>query len=338
MACETCDDQVLDGVCKTFLNSDCVYVSEELTCTGVQANTILTTALKRIDEVICELKNKVAGTLALVNIGGGAKVYKGLSTIGERQIRSITSLDGTVDIVEGTDTIDLSVTITIPEVPAATELIQGKARIATQIEANAGTDDTTIITPFKLKTVVDANKDVYTMQIAAGYLELLKNGVVTDSELLPTGDNKFVNSFTINGTNLVLGFNDATSISRDIASLLNFTQVQSDFTQENSAEVSYIKNRNPSKTVFANYTITPTDNNYVIVVDAATAVTLTVPSTLPDKFGVGFIQKGVGLVTVANADIVPSGMANTLKGVGHQAYVEKIEGTKFLFGSLNKSA
>ena len=291
-----------------------------------------------MDEVICEIKNKVAGTLSLINIGTGVKVYKGLSNIGERQLRSITSTDSTVTITEGTDTIDLSVTVDFPEVPAAEIGIAGIAEIATQTMVDAGTDNTSIVTPLTLKTYVGDNDKTYTIQIVAGNLELLENGVVVDSEILPTGTDKFVNSFTINGTSLVLGFNDGTSITRDIASLLNFTQVQSDYTIEDTASPAYIKNRNASKTVFANYTVTPTDNTYVIVVDSATAITVTVPNSLPDKFTVGFIQKGTGLVTIANADIIPVGMANTIKGKGHQAFVEKIEGTKFLFGNLNKAA
>jgi len=337
MACESCNEQIT-GTCKEFTNADCIYVSEELTCTGVQPDTVLTTALKRMDDVICEIKNKVAGTLSLINIGTGAKVYKGLSNIGERQLRSITSTDASVDITEGTDTIDLSVTVDFPVVPAAEIGISGIAPIATQTMVDTGTDNTSIVTPLTLKTYVGDNAKTYTIQILAGNIELLENGIVINSEALPTGDNKFVNSFTISGTSLVLGFNDASSITRDIASLLVFTQVQADYTQENAGSTSYIKNRNASKTVFANYTILASDNTYVVVVDSANPITISLPVGLPDKFTVGFIQKGTGLVTIANADIIPVGMANTIKGKGHQAFVEKIEGTKFLFGNLNKAA
>lgn len=338
MACESCNEQTLKGVCKSFINSDCIYVSEELTCTGVQPETILTAALKRMDEVICQVKEKVAGTLALVNIGGGAKIYQGLSNIGERQLRTITSSDGTVDITEGTDTIDLSVTVDFPEIPVASTTQAGIVRQSTDAEAAAGVINNTFVTPFHLKTYVDENNNEYRFQISNGVLELLENGEVVDSETLPTGENKFVNSFSLEGNELVLGFNDNTELRRSIGSLINFTQVQSDYTMEDTASPAYIKNRNASKTVFANYEVKAADNTYVIVVDSSSAVTITVPSTLPDKFTVGFIQKGTGLVTIANADIVPSGMANTLKGKGHQAFVEKIEGTKFLFGNLNKAA
>lgn len=338
MACETCEDQVLEGVCKSFTNSDCIYVSEELTCTGVQANTVLTAALKRIDEVICQIKDKVAGTLALINIGGGAKIYKGLSSIGERQLRTITSTNGTVSIVEGTDTIDLSVIIDIPEVPSATETEEGTVRQATVLEVEEGINNNTYVTPLYLKTFVNENGNTYSIQIVAGNLELLENGIVTDSEPLPIGIDTFPNSFTINGTSLIIGLNNGDSLTRDIASLLNFQQVQSDFTMEDTNDASYIKNRNPSKTVFANYVVGNTDNNYVIVVDSTNgAVTITVPNTIPNKHAVGFIQKGTNLVTIANADIVMEGHTNTLKGQGHQAFIEKIEGIKFLFGSLNKA-
>ena len=57
MACESCNEQIT-GTCTEFTNADCIYVSEELTCTGVQPDTVLTTALKRMDDVICEIKIK----------------------------------------------------------------------------------------------------------------------------------------------------------------------------------------------------------------------------------------------------------------------------------------
>jgi hypothetical protein len=338
MACESCNEQTTIGTCEKFLNSDCIYVSEELTCTGVQADTILTTALKRMDEVICQIKEKVAGTLALVNIGGGAKVYKGLSNIGEKQLRTLISSDNSVNITEGADTIDFSFTVDFPEVPTAEVGVAGIAPIASQTTVNEGTDNTSIVTPLTLKNFVGANNNEYAINIVGNSLQLLENGSLIQTETLPTGENKFVNSFTINGTSLVLGFNDNTTLSKDISSLLNFTQVQSDYTQEDAQSPAYIKNRNASKTVFANYDVKASDNTYVIVVDSANPITISLPTGLPDKFTVGFIQKGTGLVTIANADIVPSGMTNTLKGKGHQAFVEKIEGTKFLFGNLNKAA
>lgn len=337
MACEPCNEQVIEGTCKEFLNSDCIYVSEELTCVGVQPKTILTTALKRFDEVICQIKEKTAGTLSLVNVGGGAKIYKGLSNIGEKQIRSITSNDGTVDITEGLETIDLSVTVDFPPLPEATTTQAGIVRQATDAEAAEGLNNSTYVTPLHLKTFVDANNNEYRFQIVDGRLELLENGDVVDSDVLPTGTDTFINSFELNGTTLTIGRSDGETFSKDIASLTNFTQVQSDFTMEDTANPSYIKNRNPSKTVFANYELKASDNNYVIVVDSTSAVTITVPSALKDSHTTGFIQKSTGLVTIANVDIVPEGMVNTIKGKGHQAYVEKIEGTKFLFGNLNKA-
>jgi hypothetical protein len=336
MACESCDEQI-EGVCKDFTNSDCIYVSEELTCTGVQPNTVLTAALKRMDEVICQVKNKVAGTLKLINIGGGSKIYQGLSNIGERQLRTITSTDGTVDITEGAETIDFSVTVDFPDPPIASTTQQGIVRQATDSEAEAGVNNNTFVTPLHLKTFVDAENNTYSIQIAAGNLELLENGLVVDSETLPTSNDTFPNSFTLNGTELVIGLNDGTELTRDISSILNFTQVQSDYTMEDTASPAYIKNRNASKTVFANYVVSATDNTYVVVIDSANDITVSLPTNLPDKFTIGFIQKGKGLVSIANADIIPTGMANTLKGKGHQAFVEKIEGTKFLFGNLNKA-
>lgn len=50
-------------------------------------------------------------------------------------------------------------------VPSATETVEGIAEIATQAETDAGTDDTRIVTPLKLKTVID-NSNTFISSIA----------------------------------------------------------------------------------------------------------------------------------------------------------------------------
>lgn len=337
MACETCDEQIT-GTCKEFIKADCIYVTEELKVTGVQPDTVLTAALKRIDTVIGDIKNKAAQTFSLINIGTGAKVYKGVSSIGEKQLKTLTSTDGSVTIVENENEIDFAVEIDIPTTPSASETEEGISRRATQLEVDEGLNDTAHVTPLKLATYFNNNNEQYTLQILNGKVELLKDGVAVSSETLPTSTDSHVSDFTLNGTTLQIHMNDGVTIhEQDISSLLNFTQVQADFVQEDTTKASYIKNRNASKTVYADYIVAATDNTYVIVIDSSSAVTISLPSTLPDNFAVGFVQKGTGLVTIANADIVPEGFANTIKGKGHQAFVEKIEGTKFLFGNLNKA-
>lgn len=49
----------------------------------------------------------------------------------------------------------------------------------------------------------------------------------------------------------------------------------------------------------SNYTLTVADHLKLVIMDSATAVTLTVPSTLPDGFSFYLQQNGLGLVTIS---------------------------------------
>jgi hypothetical protein len=52
------------------------------------------------------------------------------------------------------------------------------------------------------------------------------------------------------------------------------------------------------KTISATYTLLPEDNGRVLDVTSATAMTITVPSTLPVGFQVSITQAGAGQVTI----------------------------------------
>lgn len=86
-----------------------------------------------------------------------------------------------------------------------------------------------------------------------------------------------------------------------------------------------------------NYTLTNADNNYEIIIDnGATAVTITVPSGLTSKIGVGFTQKGSGDVTYITSGTTinnPTGLK--IKGQFHQTYLSQELSTNnyFLGGS-----
>jgi hypothetical protein len=61
-----------------------------------------------------------------------------------------------------------------------------------------------------------------------------------------------------------------------------------------------------------NYTLTSTDNGGILIMNAAAAVTVTVPATLPAGFVVQIIQKGAGQITVAGSGVTINS-ANGLK-------------------------
>ena len=82
---------------------------------------------------------------------------------------------------------------------------------------------------------------------------------------------------------------------------------------------------NPQKTISANYTLTAADNGYsILVLNAATAITITIPSGLPASMQVGFIQDGTGDVTFAGSTLNCAVIGATkIKGQYEQAYLEK---------------
>ena len=86
-----------------------------------------------------------------------------------------------------------------------------------------------------------------------------------------------------------------------------------------------------------NYTLTNADNNYEIIINnGATAVTITVPSGLTSKIGVGFTQKGTGDITyTASGTTINNPTGLKIKGQFHQTYLSQELSTNnyFLGGS-----
>jgi hypothetical protein len=79
------------------LSTDCVlYTGEDLACSGIKSQTILTDLIQQLDDFICNIETQQP-TLNIVNVGTGAGVYKGI--VGSnRQLRSIKSPDGSVGV------------------------------------------------------------------------------------------------------------------------------------------------------------------------------------------------------------------------------------------------
>jgi hypothetical protein len=89
----------------------------------------------------------------------------------------------------------------------------------------------------------------------------------------------------------------------------------------------------PADFTGTNYTITNADNNYTIIVDnTTTAVTITVPSGLMSKIGVGFIQKGTADVTfVASGTTIQNPIGLKSKGQYYQTFIEQELATNVIY-------
>ncbi len=83
-----CDCPILD------FSTDCsTYKGDDIVCgetTVVENNTILTDALENIVSWACNKFDEIQDYFVLKNVGGGVGIYKGISLIGEKELKSLT--------------------------------------------------------------------------------------------------------------------------------------------------------------------------------------------------------------------------------------------------------
>lgn len=98
-----------DCSCPTILSTDCVtYSGNDLECSGIVAGQTLTETIEQLDAFICEKVEDVTNALVLKNIGTGAKVYKGDDLLGRKELRTITKTGDLITVTENTDNIAVS--------------------------------------------------------------------------------------------------------------------------------------------------------------------------------------------------------------------------------------
>ena len=112
--CNPCIETIVDCACPVKdLSTDCiVYTGDYLPCSGIPKGTILTQTIQMLDAFVCNKFDTVVDYLSLTNVGAGAQVYKGISGIGTKEIRTITSSDSSVTVTQNADEIDITTTHT----------------------------------------------------------------------------------------------------------------------------------------------------------------------------------------------------------------------------------
>jgi hypothetical protein len=151
MSCN-CNEEsapLVDCSCKVKLNSDCITVSGiETACSGIADNLILTDYLTRQDAYVCSKFDTISGFTTLKNVGTGAEVYKGVDSIGRKEIRKIKSSNNSVTITQNTNDIDLSVAVpngTETKVTAGTNVtVTGLGSIGSPYIVNNSAPDQTV--------------------------------------------------------------------------------------------------------------------------------------------------------------------------------------------------
>lgn len=97
-----------DCACKVFITTDCVTLNEDLECSNILKGQTTTEVFKQLDAYICQRFGDIENFFQLVNIGGGSQIYKGISVLGKKELRTLTS-NGSVTITQNSDTINLAV-------------------------------------------------------------------------------------------------------------------------------------------------------------------------------------------------------------------------------------
>jgi hypothetical protein len=100
--------QVCEG-CKVFLSSDCINnFKEDLPCSNILKGQTLTETIVQLDAHICERFGTIENFFDLINVGTGTQIYKGISLLGKKEIRTLLD-SNLINIVQGTNDITISV-------------------------------------------------------------------------------------------------------------------------------------------------------------------------------------------------------------------------------------
>ena len=299
--------------------------------------------------------NALNSTYSNSNLGTGAQIYKDSIIVGSNtqfNLRKIKSSNSSVNIVEGADEIDITVVAgVIPDgsetkVTAGTNIsVTGAGTIATPYVINSTDTNTT----YSAGTGVSLIGTTFNNTAPDQVVSLTQGGATTITGTYPnftissTGvtadgsETKLTAStnITITGLGTIASPYVISSVDTNTTYLAGAGLVLSGttFNIENLQKVITY----PADFSGTNYTLTNADNNYEIIIDnGATAVTITVPSGLTSKIGVGFTQKGTGDITyTASGTTINNPTGLKIKGQFHQTYLSQELSTNnyFLGGS-----
>ncbi len=326
---EPCDCPVKD------LSTDCiVFTGDLLECSEIEPGQTLTETIVLMDGHVCDVRDELIALItaltAIVNVGGEEEIYKGVTLLGARQLRTLKALGSLITVTQNTDTIDFSI-----DEDALTEFVN--ELIGTYSVSNVGTGADV----YKNSTVVGANTqfNFRTLKSNGGSVTITEGTDEINFEVAPSGDTLIeagINS-VVTGTG-VLGdpyiIDSTTQIVDGVTTIV---------TGDGLTTPYIIETVNLQKTIDTfPYTLLDGDDKYTIFVEnGASNVVINVPDGLVDNFSAVFIQKGVGTVTIQDSGtatlLYPSTtLQNLIKGQYFWAMVEKELNTNtyYLLGSL----
>jgi hypothetical protein len=111
-SCNECQDQVpcpsVCTGCQVLISSDCVNnFTEDLAYSGIIKGQTLTEVFVQFDEYINTKFETTSSYISLINTGAGSQIYKGISPVGKKEIRSLLG-SSLISITEGVDDITIA--------------------------------------------------------------------------------------------------------------------------------------------------------------------------------------------------------------------------------------
>lgn len=289
--------------CDVFISSDCVNnVKAVFECSEIETGLNLTETLEALDQFICTKFSEITNYFALINVGNGAEIYKGVDNLGRKEIRTIIG-STFIDIAEGENEITPSINEeALIEFIQDNQLNYSVENIGGEVELYLDTIATSNNNSFRIKTLYSSDNSVS----------------ITDNE------DKI--DFTVVGSGTTFIDNGIT------------TSVTGAGTEGNPY---VIETNNLQKTISGStYTLTDNDDNYTLIVNnGSTAMTITVPTGLKDAFNAGFIQRGTADVTFVGSGMTvntPISGAYKIRGQYYNAHIEVygLLSECFLLGNL----
>lgn len=384
--------------CPVYISTDCVnQVRAIFECSNIESGLTLTETLEKLDQYICDKFGEVARYLRIVNIGGGAELYKGQNGIGEKVFRT---LDATSDIITVTQLTD-TVTVGIDEPELINFIVENTPSInydAQSLGTGADVFKEEASNVFKFRSIkssdssviIEEEADEINLKVktytAGNGLDLVgtefsHENTSSVADLTPT-DRTYVKSLTFDtfghvqsyttGTESIDGSETkvqagtgaivtgtGTAVNPYIVSVPNVVppdgsetklQASTNVTITGTGTIAnpYVISstdtnmtytagpglslsgttfniENLQKVITASYTLTDADDNFTIIVNSSSAITITIPSGLKSKINIGFIQKGTGDVQFSEGSSVTlhTAVGNKIKGQYYQTYLEQ---------------
>jgi hypothetical protein len=255
-------------------------------------------------------------TYSAANIGTGANIYKDSTVVGDNTQLNIRKINASNS---GT-----GANILKPQVENTNDIsIIAKSLKSSNssVTITAGTDDIDLTvtsgTSYSAGTAMSLVGTTFNNIAPDQTVVLTQGGATTITGTYP--------NFTITSTdnNTTYSAGNGLVLTGTVFSIENLQKV-----------ITY-----PTDFTGTNYTLTNADNNYEIIIDnGATAVTITVPSGLVSKIGIGFTQKGTADITyTTSGTTINTPVGLKIKGQYYQTYLsQELATDSFYLGGNTK--